>query len=247
MLQNKTAIITGASRGIGRQIALTFAENGANLVLNGNDQEKLAEVKFLAQKKGVKAEIVIGDIASPDTAKELVKTALEHFHTVDVLVNNAGTMLRAPFLEVNHQDWQRVMEINFTGAFYTCQSVLPVMIEQKQGCIINISSVAGKTAHANSAPCYGASKAALHSLTQKLAYDMGKYNIRVNSIAPGPIATEMSDQWTPEYRQSVLNKIPLQRMGTPKNIADVALFLASPMADFITGESINVNGGTYMN
>jgi len=247
MLKNKTAIITGAGRGIGRQIALTFAANGASLILNGNNVEKLAEVQALIHNAGGRAVVVPGDISLPETAKALVHSALENFSTVDILVNNAGIILRKSTLEVSSEEWRRVMDVNINGAFLTCKSVLPVMIRQKHGCIINISSVAGKTAHANSAACYGASKAALNSLTQKLAYDMGKYNIRVNSIAPGPIATEMTDQWTPEYRQSILEKIPLKRMGTPQDVANVALFLASDLADFITGESINVNGGTYMN
>ena len=247
MLQGKSVIITGASRGIGRQIALTFASQGANLVINGNDLKQLEQVSKEAQALGSKVVIVPGDISLFETAQRLATECLANFSTIDVLVNNAGTMLRAPFLEVDLQAWQKVMDVNFSGSVYSCRCVLPTMIEKKQGSIINIASVAGKTAHANSTACYGASKAALLSLTQKLALDMGPYNIRVNAIAPGPIATEMTDQWTPEYREKVLAKIPLQRLGKPTDIANTALFLASDLADFITGESINVNGGTYMN
>ena len=154
---------------------------------------------------------------------------------------------RIPFLELTEEEWHRMMGINLDGVFYCCKAVLPHMVEKQSGTVINISSTASKTAHANASICYGASKAAVNSMTQKLAYEMGPYHIRVNGICPGPIETDMSLQWTEEYRRNVVKKIPLGVLGTTGNVADVAVFLASDMAGFINGETINVNGGSYMN
>ena len=139
------------------------------------------------------------------------------------------------------------LRTNLTSAFYTCKCVVPHMLEQKSGCIINMSSSAGKTAHPNASICYGVSKAGINSLTQKLAYDLAPSGIRVNAVCPGPIETDMSQQWTPEYREKVYSAIPLRRLGTGEDVANVAVFLASEMSAFIVGESINVNGGKYMN
>lgn len=163
------------------------------------------------------------------------------------MVNNAGVNSRIPFLELSVEEWNRMLGINLNGVFYSCKCVLPHMVAAKSGVLINISSTASKTAHENASICYGASKAAVNSMTQKLALDMAPYNIRVNGICPGPILTEMSDQWTAEYRARVTGKIPLGRLGTSEQVADTAVFLASEMSGFITGETINVNGGSYMN
>ena len=247
MLKGKTAIITGSSRGIGRQIARTYAQNGANVIINGNRMEPLLELKNELKEFGVGCDIVQGDISLFQTAQQLADTAMEQYGSIDILVNNAGVNSRVPFLELSLEEWDQMIGINLNGVFYICKCVLPYMVEKQQGIIINISSTASKTAHANASICYGASKAAVNSMTQKLAYDMAKYNIRVNGICPGPILTDMSNQWTDEYRNGVTNKIPLGRLGRTNEVADVAVFLASDMSGFITGETINVNGGSYMN
>jgi 3-oxoacyl-[acyl-carrier protein] reductase len=247
LLQGKIAIVIGASRGIGREIALTLAKNGASLVITGNKENLLKEVAEEIEKFKQKCLIYTGDISDPNTSKELVSKVIEAFGRIDILVNNAGINTRIPTLELQPEEWQKVININLNGTFYSCAAVLPYMIKQQSGKIINVSSTTAKTPHRNASPSYGASKAGVNYLTQHLALEMAKYNICVNAVCPGPIETDMSKQWSEEYRKQVLSKIPLGRIGEAKNVADTVLFLASSMSDFITGESININGGTYMN
>ena len=190
MLKGKTAIVTGSSKGIGREIALALAENGADLVINGNNQEQLEHVKAQIETLGSRCRVVRGDISDSNTAARLAAACMEAFGKIDILVNNAGVNSRIPFLELTEEEWRRMMGINLDGVFYCCKAVLPHMVHQQSGTIINISSTASKTAHANASICYGASKAAVNSMTQKLAYEMGPHHIRVNGICPGPIETD---------------------------------------------------------
>jgi 3-oxoacyl-[acyl-carrier protein] reductase len=247
LLENKVAIVTGASRGIGKSIALTLAENGASLVIHGTNTDLLHELSIEIKMLGQKCLIRSGDAANPDTAKEVVKAAIESFGKIDILVNNAGINMRSSTLDMELEDWNRVLDVNLNGTLYFCKAVLPYMVEQKYGKIVNVSSTTAKTAHRNAAPSYGASKAGVNYLTMHLALEMASNNIYINAVCPGPVETDMSQQWTDIYRQEVLKRIPLHKLGTPKNVADSVLFLASSMSDFITGETINVNGGTYMN
>ena len=247
LLEGKSAIITGSSRGIGRAIAKCYAENGARLIIHGTREEALSELKSDLNALGAECEYVAGDIGSPDTAARLAEKCLENYKSIDILVNNAGINSRKSFEELSFEDWDNMLRTNLTSAFYTCKAVLPSMLEQGSGVIINMSSSAGKTAHPNAAISYGVSKAGINSLTQKLAYDYAAKGIRVNAICPGPIETDMSKQWTEEYREKVYSSIPMHRLGTGADVANVAVFLASDMAAFICGESVNVNGGKYMN
>ncbi len=247
LLEKRAAIVTGASRGIGRSIALSLAESGADLVINGNNLEALQSLKKEIEGLNRGCIIVRGDVADYELSEEMAQVCKKNYGKIDILVNNAGINSRYPFLELPLEEWKRMMDVNLNGVFYTCRAVLPYMVEQKSGSVINISSTAGKTAHATASISYGASKAAVNSMTQKLAYEMGQYHIRVNGVCPGPILTDMSSQWTEEYKKTVTGKIPLGRLGTTENVADVVVFLASDMADFITGETINVNGGSFMN
>jgi len=247
MLQGKSAIVTGASRGIGREIALAFAENGADLIINGTDDAKLESLKTEVLTRGVRCAYKAGDVGLPETAEALSRLCIDRFGKIDILVNNAGINSRVPFLELSNDEWKRMFAVNTDSVFYLCKAVLPYMIQAGSGCIINISSTASKTAHPTASISYGASKAAVNSMTQKLAFEMGEHHIRVNGICPGPILTDMSSQWTDEYRAAVVKKIPLGVIGSAKNVADVAVFLSSDMAAFINGETINVNGGSYMN
>ena len=242
LLEGKAAIITGSSRGIGRAIAEAFAENGAGLVIHGTSEESL---RPLAEELG--CSFVAGDIGELSTSQRLTEECIRSFGKVDVLVNNAGINTRTKFLELTPEEWDKVLRVNLTGAFYACKCVLPHMLAQKSGVIVNMSSRAGKTAHPTSSACYGASKAALDALTRKLAYDFGAEGIRVNAICPGPVETDMSLQWTADYRAKILDNIPLRKLGRAEDIANLAVFLASDSSAFITGESININGGTYMN
>ena len=247
LLKGYAAIITGSSRGIGRAIALAFAENGADLVIHGTKESALQELQSQIRDMGVRCEYVAGDIGQYETAQRLADTCMAAYGKIDVLVNNAGINSRKTFAELTPEDWDNMLRVNLTSAFYTCKTVVPHMLERKKGAIINMSSSAGKTAHPNAAVCYGVSKAGINSLTQKLAYDLAPHGIRVNAVCPGPIETDMSLQWTEEYREKVFSSIPLRRLGTGADVANVAVFLASEMAAFVVGESINVNGGKYMN
>lgn len=247
MLKNQVAIVTGATRGIGKSIAITLAQQGASMVINGNDEKLLSQLTLEIEKLGSKCFVQLGDISNPDTAAKIVNKAKENFDRIDILVNNAGINMRTPTLQMPVDDWKRVIDVNLNGTLYCCMAVLPLMIQQKYGKIVNVSSSTAKTPHRNASPSYGASKAAVNYLTQHLALEMAKYNIYVNAVCPGPIETDMSTQWNAEYRQQVLSRIPLGKLGTPKNVADSVLFLASSMSDFMTGETININGGTYMN
>ena len=172
---------------------------------------------------------------------------MSSFGKIDILVNNAGINTRTNFLDLEPDEWDKVIRTNLTGAFYACKCVMPFMLSQKSGSIINMSSRAGKTAHSNASLCYGASKGGIDAMTRNLAGEFAPFGIRVNSICPGPVETDMSLQWTDEYRQKVLGSIPLRRLGKSEDIASLAVFLASDLSGFITGESININGGNYMN
>ena len=247
LLDNQVAIVTGASRGIGRAIALTLARQGASLVINGNNIELLQEVALEIEKIGSRCCIHAGDVARQQTAVDLAALANAEFGRIDVLVNNAGVNLRSSTLDMKFEDWQRVLDVDLNGTLLCCQAVLPHMISRQSGRIVNVSSTTAKTPHQNAAPAYGAAKAGVNYLTQHLAFEMAKHGIRVNAVCPGPVETDMSRQWTEEYRKQALARIPLGRLGTPQDVANAVCFLASSLSDFITGESININGGTYMN
>lgn len=247
LLKGNAAIITGSSRGIGKEIAIAFAKNGADLVIHGTRTEALQKLQAEIHDMGVRCEYVAGDIGEYTTAEKLAETCLHAYGKIDTLVNNAGINSRYSFLDLPLEEWDKMLQTNLTSAFYTSKCVVPHMLKRKSGCIINMSSSAGKTAHPNASVCYGVSKAGINSLTQKLAYDLAPHGIRVNAVCPGPIETDMSQQWTPEYREKVFSSIPLRRLGRGTDVANVAVFLASEMSAFIVGESINVNGGKYMN
>ena len=242
LLEGKFAVITGSFRGIGRAIAEAFAENGASLVIHGTNETQLAS---LAQE--LCCEYVAGDIGELSTAQRLAEKCISRFGKIDILVNNAGINTRTKFLDLSIEEWDKVLRVNLTGTFYVCKYVIPHMLEQKSGSIINMSSRAGKTAHPTASAPYAAAKAGLDALTRKLASDFGPSGIRVNSICPGPVETDMSLQWTEDYRKKVLDDIPVRRLGTTEDIASLAVFLASDLSGYITGESININGGKYMN
>ena len=232
LLKDRIAIVTGASRGIGREIALTLARNGASLVINGSREDLLLAIAAEVQALGQKC---------------VIQAAQEHFGRIDILVNNAGINMRSPSLEMKIDDWKRVLDVNLNGTLYCCLAVLPQMIQQQYGKIVNVSSTTAKTPHRNAAPSYGASKAAVNYLTQHLALEMAPQGIYVNAVCPGPVETDMTAEWPPSYRAQVLSRVPLGKLGSTNNVADVVLFLASPMSNFVTGETININGGTYMN
>ncbi len=246
LLKGKTAIITGATRGIGLAIATMFAEQGANLVINGTNGELINQNAAMLAQTGVNCIALTGDISHEQTSRQLTTMALDNFGRIDALINNSGVLNRRKFADFNEEEWRRTLAINLDGLTYACKHVLEVMVKQGYGKIVNILSSAAKKPHANASIEYGVSKAGGLYLTRHLALEYAPHNINVNAICPGPIATEMVDSWDEDYRQKVLQKIPLGRLGKPEDVAYAALYLSSAQSDFITGEAININGGSFM-
>lgn len=246
ILEGQTAIITGATRGIGLAIARLFAENGANLIINGTNAELIEQNADNLQQLGIGCIALPGDISKNETSRDLVTAALDHFGRIDSLINNSGVINRRKFTEFNEEEWRRTLAINLDGLTFACRHALDVMVKQRRGKIVNILSSAAKKPHANASIEYGVSKAGGLYLTRHLALEYAPLNIHVNAICPGPIATEMVDSWDDDYRRKVLQKVPLGRLGKPLDVAYGALFLASYQSDFITGEAININGGSFM-
>ncbi|WP_425098709.1 SDR family NAD(P)-dependent oxidoreductase [Tropicibacter sp. S64] len=247
MLTGKWAIVTGATRGIGKEISTILAASGANLILQGRDENMLNDCADDIRKMGREVAVVPGDVADPATADAALAAALALGRHPDILVNNAGMNTRSSTLDMTLADWSRVMDVNLNGTLHFCRAMLPGMIAARAGVIVNVSSTTAKTPHRNAAPAYGASKAAVNYLTMHLAQEMAPHGIRVNAVCPGPVESDMTGQWSADYRAATLGRMPLGRLGTPRNIADIVLFLVSDMSAFITGETINANGGTYMN
>lgn len=245
LLKNKTAIITGATSGIGRQIAIQFAKEGANVVVTGRREANLVSLADEIRPFGNCAYLA-GSGEDSRFAETLFHFALDTFGQVDILVCSAGMASRVPTVDTTEEDWNRVMAVNLT--FPTMLSIQCVrhFAENGGGKIVMISSTAAKNINLGASPSYGASKAGMVYLVRHLAAEFGGKGVYANAVCPGPVDTEITRTWTPEHRAKVLSTLPLGRMGTPKDIADCALFLASSMSDYINGESILVNGGRYM-
>lgn len=246
IFQGKCVIVTGASRGIGRAIALAFAKEGAHLIINGTNQILLSKLEAEIKTTGLQCISVVGDVASPATAQRLVETGVNDIGRLDCLVNNAGIIRRMSSADMTAEDWQDVLDVNLTGTLHCCRAALTTMCKQGHGKIVNIASAAAKQPHGNAAPSYGASKAGVLYITRHLARDYAPYGININAVCPGPIKSDMTEQWTSQYRKRVMQGIPLGRIGKPEEVAAVVLFLCSEGAGFIAGEAINVNGGTFM-
>jgi 3-oxoacyl-[acyl-carrier protein] reductase len=246
-LKDKVALITGASRGIGKATALLLAEVGCNLVINycNNEQDAL-EVASGAKKFGISAKVFRADVSQKKQADEMVGYTIEEFGRIDILVNNAGIWKHAGIDKMTEEQLRETIEVNLYSTFYVITACVPYMIKQKSGNIINISSTAGQRGepfHSH----YAASKGAIISLTKSLAVELAPYNIRVNCVAPGWVDTDMShESLTGEDKENILQQIPLGRAAKPEEIAGSVLFLASELSTFITGEVINVNGGAVL-
>lgn len=241
--KNKTVLITGASRGIGQAISLAFAEMGANIVINYVKSKDRAEILVEKIKKmNVKAIAIQADVSNFEESKKLVEEALEHFGQIDVLINNSGITKDNLMLRMKEDDFDQVINVNLKGTWNMCKHMTKHFLKNRSGSIINVSSVValiGNPGQAN----YVASKAGVIGLTKSLAKEFGPRNIRVNAIAPGFIQTEMTENLGQEIKDYYLNQIPLNRLGQPKDIADLCVFLASDKANYITGQVISVNGG----
>lgn len=246
LLDGQTALVTGASRGIGRSIALALAGAGANVAVNyaGNEAaaaKTVAEIEAL----GVKAYAVKGHVGDSEQFDAMVKGVLEAWGRIDILVNNAGITRDNLIMRMKEEEFDEVIATNLKGVFNGIKSVTRPMMKQRSGRIINISSVVGVLGNAGQAN-YVAAKAGVIGLTKSAARELASRNITVNCIAPGFIETDMTEQLPEEMRQSMLGSIPLARLGQPEEIAKVALFLASDSASYMTGQTLHVDGGMYM-
>ena len=246
MLQGKCAVITGASRGIGREIALKYAKEGANIVLNyRNSEEEALQLKEELDKLGSNTLIIKANVSDFEEAEKLIKEAKEAFGRVDILVNNAGITKDNLIIRMKEEDFDSVIDVNLKGAFNCLKAVTPIMIRQKEGKIINMSSVVGVIGNAGQVN-YCASKAGLIGMTKSLAREIGGKNINVNAIAPGFIDTDMTKVLSEDQKKNIMSQVPLKRLGQADDIANLALFLASEQSNYITGQVIHVDGGMAM-
>lgn len=247
LLEKRVAVITGASRGIGRDIALCYAREGASLMLIClEDEEHLVEVHRETEKLGAKTASIIGDISKMEFCESVYSETMSQFGRTDILVNCAGTINRSPFEEMTLEEWHRIIDVNLHGAFYICRLFLPGMREQEYGKVINITSQMAHTPHPSASPSYEVSKAGLTALTRHLAFQYAKYNVCVNAIAPGSIDTDLPKSMPQEARQRLKNGVPMKRLGEPEELGKCALFLASEMSNYVTGTTLHVNGGSLM-
>jgi len=244
-LQGKTALVTGASQGIGRACALALAQAGARVALAARNEAKLNDVAAEIASQGGAAAVFSLDLASEDSIRACAKAALAHFGSVEVLVNNAGVTRDTLALTMKRAEWDEVLQTNLTGTFLMTQALLRPMLKARWGRIINISSVVGETGQAGQSN-YAASKAGLIGLTKSLAREVASRSITVNAIAPGYIETAMTAVLDEKQRGAMLAHIPLGRPGTDAEIAAAVRFLASEDAAYITGHVLDVNGGMYM-
>jgi 3-oxoacyl-[acyl-carrier protein] reductase len=244
-MSNRTALVTGASRGIGKACAQSLAGAGYRVVLAARSVDKLEEIANELKSGGVETFAVEMNLGSNESIKEGFAKAAKEFGRIDILVNNAGITKDGLAVRMKQNDWETVLQINLSGAFYATQQVLPGMMKERWGRIVNISSVVGEMGNAGQAN-YVASKAGMIGLTKSLALEVGSRNITVNAVAPGFIETDMTHGLPEELKQKMVTQTPLKRMGTAEDIASAVKFLVSEEAGFITGHVLDVNGGIYM-
>ena len=245
MPKGKVAVITGASRGIGKSIALALAAHGATIVAMDMDQAATDAVVAELQAAGTKALAVVGNVTVAADVERMIDAAVEAFGRVDILVNNAGITRDGLIMRMKDEDWDAVLSVNLKGAFVCTRTAFKVMSKQRYGRIINIASVVGQMGNAGQAN-YCASKAGLIGLTKSNAREMAKRNVTVNAVAPGFIATAMTDALPEKVREELAAQIPMERLGSADDIANAVLFLASEASGYITGHVLSVNGGMYM-
>ena len=244
-LAGKTALVTGASQGIGRAIALALAAQGARVALAARNADKLAGVAAEIAALGGEAHPYTLDVSSESSIKQVAKAALAAHGTVDILVNNAGITRDGLMMRMKRADWDEVLNTNLTGAFLLTQALLPALVKARWGRIVNVASIVGQTGQAGQVN-YAASKAALLGFTRSLAREVASRTITVNAVAPGYIETAMTAVLTDAQKAAMVQNVPLARPGTEEEVAHAVAFLCSPGAAYITGHTLNINGGLHM-
>jgi 3-oxoacyl-[acyl-carrier protein] reductase len=244
-LKGKVALVTGASQGIGRDAALALAEAGAKVAVAARNEEKLATLVAEVNAAGGEAFAVKMDVADPEQVKAGFKAMLEKFGKLDILVNNAAITKDGLAMRMKQEDWETVLRTNLTGAHFCTQQALATMMRARAGRIINITSIVAQSGNAGQAN-YVAAKAGLIGLTKAIAIEIASRNVTVNAIAPGFIETPMTDVLPDKVKEELKNRIPLGRMGSPRDVAAAIVFLASDEAGYITGHVLNVNGGMHL-
>lgn len=246
LLKDKKALITGGSRGIGREIVLSFLKNGASVYyIDLNPGESLDEYKEVAQEHGVNVSYKEGNVADEETITAAVNEILEESGGLDILVNNAGITRDGLIFRMSAKDWNDVLNINLTSAFYISKVVSRSMIKQRSGAIVNVASIVGMIGNAGQVN-YSASKAGMIGLTKSLAREVAGRNVRVNAVAPGFIGTHMTEKLSEDQKQALRDQIPMARIGDPEEVAKAILFLSSDLASYLTGQVIQVTGGMGM-
>ncbi len=246
-LNNQIAIITGGSRGIGAKIAEVFASNGCKIVIiYGNDTKSALRVKKKILSYNTSCELIKLDLNNKNNYQKLINRIIKKYGQIDILVNNAGYLKQMNYLNIKYKEWYKTIDINLTSAFFLSQVTSKIFKKKKKGNIINISSIGGQTGGPR-APHYSAAKCAIISLTKSFSNLLSKHNVRVNCISPGVIKTKMIKKFVPKIgKKNILKSIPMNRMGIDQEIANTALFLASDDSSYITGQVLNVNGGSYL-
>ncbi|MBT2829816.1 3-oxoacyl-[acyl-carrier-protein] reductase [Staphylococcus coagulans] len=243
---SKVALVTGASRGIGRSIALQLAEEGYHVVVNyAGNQEKAEEVVEQIKQKGVDAVAIQANVSNGDEVKAMIKEVVKTFGSIDVLVNNAGITRDNLLMRMKEREWDEVIDTNLKGVFNCIQKVTPQMLKQRHGRIINLTSIVGAVGNPGQIN-YVASKAGVIGMTKTAARELASRNITVNAVAPGFIVSDMTDALNDELKETMKSQIPLGRFGQDTDIAHTVAFLASDKAEYITGQTLHVNGGMHM-
>lgn len=246
MGEEKIVLITGGSRGIGKEVALTYAKNGYKVVINYvSDKTDVEGLKKELKEKGAESLIVKANVSQQEEVENLVKQTIEKFGKIDVLVNNAGITRDNLLMRMSEEDFNKVIEINLKGTFLVTKAVTKYMMKRRQGSIINLSSVVGVSGNAGQSN-YAASKAGIIGFTKSIAKELASRNIRANAVAPGFIATDMTSVLSDAVKENINNQIPLKRMGTAKEVAELIYFLGSEKSGYITGQVINIDGGMVM-
>ena len=246
MGERKVVLVTGGSRGIGKEVAEIYAENGYDVVINYvSDRTDVEKIKKEFEEKKVKCLLIKADVSNSEDVEKMIEEAIKEFGKIDVLVNNAGITRDTLLMRMSEEDFDKVIEINLKGTYLVTKQVTKYMMKKRQGSIINLASVVGVVGNAGQAN-YAASKAGIIGFTKSIAKELASRNIRVNVVAPGFIETDMTNILKDEVKENIGNQIPLKRMGTAREVAEVIYFLGTDKSSYITGQVINIDGGMVM-